>query len=175
VTGGKEISGELFISCPFLTCSLQDISPLNYLLISPKIKMSFALTFLKRLQTYETIQPYELIGFPDIPEADRSNCVFETRYDIDVQNVRGHESLFTLSEHGFCFAKHSSKCLPTTVADRFDLTGNMPPVAYIEETANFVKEKLNAENVICFDWRVSKIDSLNTDIYAQCLPVSKEL
>ena len=128
---------------------------------------SLALTFLKRLPMYETTQPYELIDFPDVPESDRSNCVFETRHDVRIDDARGRENLFKLSDQGFTFINHVSKCLPAISVDGIDMLDDTPPTRYIEEAANIVREMLNAEGVVCFDWRVSAPNSFALDVCAQ--------
>ena len=61
---------------------------------------------------------------------------------------------FGLDGAGFVFAKHESQHLPMPEFDHLD--NEAPTIeAYLEETIDLVHNHLQADTVICYDWRVT--------------------
>lgn len=119
--------------------------------------MLFTLKFLKELPQYATEQPYQLHGFPELTDEQRTNCVFEHVEHVAAENVRGNVKRFRLEEHGFEFVRAPTRC--TLTADTFegeDTQANKTVEDYIHETMDLVKERLNADSVLTIDWRVSQ-------------------
>ena len=113
------------------------------------------LVFLSDLPLYAYEKPYLLLGFPDIPEDERTNFQFTTQKQIYVENVRGREQDFSVLAHGFTFLKHTSNCFLRS--DHFErATKNENVVsAYLEECVALLKNQIKGSEVVCIDWRVS--------------------
>lgn len=105
-----------------------------------------SMRFIADLPKYETEKPYNCRG-KDVANGEISNLVFDTRSDIPVHDVRGHEHEFSLQKQGFMFVNHESKV-------RKDIGSVDFVYEYLGETINLVKQKLNAEKVVCYDLRV---------------------
>jgi hypothetical protein len=122
--------------------------------------MLTTLKFMADLPRYESEKPYEMFGLTEIPAQQRSNCEYVAIDDIPLLDVRDYlEETFSLKEQGFEFLRHKSQC-PLSASD-FELPGNeMSPnvETYLKETIAIVKERLGALEVVCFDWRVRRVN-----------------
>lgn len=117
--------------------------------------MTATLKYLADLPLYRVEKPYSLYGFPE-DVTPKSNCEFEIRSDITVQNARGREKDFTLEGCGFEFHTTPSKCRLT--AKVFENQSERNTVwQYLNETIDHVRSQLKADKVLCFDWRVCHI------------------
>ena len=126
-------------------------------LFSPNATMTAKLKYISDLPLYQEEKPFTLYGFPDdiVPQ---SNCHFETRDDVRVNNARGREADFTLDNCGFEFHTAPSKCRLT--AHVFENHSEREAVwQYLKETIDFTQHHLQATKALCFDWRVSRLGS----------------
>lgn len=119
---------------------------------------------------FQDEQPYELFGFskdPDVKPAKITNCSYHVASDITIEDARISKEQFDLNSTGFVFTKHQSAC--PLEARYFEHAGkdleNRVVAAYLEEIISFLEERLNAEKVICFDWRVSRTPMLSLEFY----------
>jgi len=79
----------------------------------------------------------------------RTNLAFENK-DVAFSDIRGRQSDFSLDKHGFMYIDHESDF--RNLPDRDTIISR-----YIPETENLIKNVLGDLNeIICFDWRVSK-------------------
>jgi hypothetical protein len=119
-----------------------------------KSALRISLTYLDDLPQYELEKPYE-VWVPVVGDVPKSNCHFTEHHDIPVHNIRDYDnSAFTLDTSGFQYLSHESHHLP----DSKVLTGpegEQSVIPYLEETAQLVKDILQAKKVFTYDWRVS--------------------
>lgn len=119
--------------------------------------MTATLKYLADLPSYREEKPYTLYGFPE-GVAPKSNCEFETRDDVAVHNARGCEEKFTLDRSGFEFHTAPSNC--RLAAQVFESSLERESVwRYLKETIEYSQHQLEASKVLCFDWRVYKIEN----------------
>ncbi|KAM0801936.1 hypothetical protein BDR22DRAFT_845712 [Usnea florida] len=114
--------------------------------------MKATLRYLSNLSRYESEKPYELwLPAEQLAVAGVSftNCEFEERSDITIQDVRSSNALFAFDTTGFKFVSD-----PLTF-DCPDLLFKQDTSLkeYLEHTIALVKQEFEAEKVICFDWR----------------------
>ena len=101
----------------------------------------------KDKKAYEVLIPLEL-GYP------RSNLKFKL-YEIPVQDARGQDlNKFNLIDQGFQFLQCPSLRYLTADNIRRE-SGQRELEVYLERLAATLKETLQAEKVILYDWRVS--------------------
>lgn len=109
------------------------------------IEGSFA--YLKPLDRYQHEKPYFYSG-PLAPEeeAQRTNLAYD-EHTMVVKDIRGHEQELDVEKHGFAFVSHHSG---------IDLSSRSEEGthAYINETCSLMQDILDAERVICYDFRV---------------------
>lgn len=108
------------------------------------------MNFLTRDSLYDEQRPYLLIyeppaGFP------KSNIKLEKHRDMELEDIRGHEDIFSLEAHGFQIMKIKSK-LPQEDFDDDDLVKNI----YLKEVANHVRDLFGAKNVQIFEHLLRK-------------------
>ena len=117
-----------------------------------------SLIFLKDSSVYDREKLYE-IWLPETPsEIPKTNCEFITQSDVPILDARTRRDDIGLDKSGFTFLEHQSSYLPTSQ----DLLGGERPEqlpGYLNETVGLIKSLLNADDVICFDWRVSDAPS----------------
>jgi hypothetical protein len=113
-----------------------------------------SLIFLKDSPVYAQEKLYE-IWLPETPSGiPRTNCEFVTQTDVPILDARTRINEVGLDKSGFTFLQHKSFYLPTVQ----DLLGGERPgqlPGYLNETVGLIKSLLHADDVICFDWRVS--------------------
>ena len=113
--------------------------------------MKVSISFLENLALYNTEKPYE-IWMPDIIDGERrSNCVFTTKSDIVVQNLRNCSLDTGLETTGFKFLYKSFKS--KLEAGHID-SASRALEHYLLEVIELVKQDCWATKVLCFDWRV---------------------
>ena len=123
----------------------------------PNATMTAKLKYISDLPLYKEEKPFTLYGFPDdlVPQ---SNCHFEIRDDVRVNNARGREADFTLDNCGFEFHTAPSTCRLT--AQVFENPLEREAVwQYLKETIDFAQHHLRATKALCFDWRVGRLGS----------------
>jgi hypothetical protein len=130
--------------------------------------------FLADIPLYGKEKPYEL-WLDDIPEGvPRTNVMYDHIKGITVKDMRAYDEL-SLDTTGFLFLHHESQYLPSF--DTPDVPGPMHLSslrdekvldAFLEETANLVKDFLNANEVLVQDWRVSA-EGRRTNVKSLCL------
>ena len=105
--------------------------------------------FLKRSKLYDTEKPYYFSGaLEPEQEKQRSNLEYTTHNDIELIDLRGRERQLRLETHGFELLRHNPEANLHEPTDD-DLEG------YLEEIAAVVKERLSAELVLAYNFRVS--------------------
>ena len=115
----------------------------------PDIRTS--VTYLKKIPLYEREKPYCVCLSDDFkgPDFETHNLKFEDRVDIKITDVRGQEHLFELGTNGFEIGQHQSNALS------FESSEDV--IAYKMETEKFLKEKLGAQEAICYDVKVGNL------------------
>jgi hypothetical protein len=119
--------------------------------------MQVTLKFLRDLPLYQREKPYTLHGFPDIPAEQQTNCEYEEISDIEAHDLRGSTDMPVLEEQGFEYLIAPSHCNLSASTFEQDLPSDYsvdPVSAYLQETMDIVKEKLNASLAVTIDWRV---------------------
>jgi len=113
-----------------------------------------SLIFLKNSPVYAREKLYE-IWLPETPSGiPKTNCEFNTHNSVPILDARTRRNDIGLDKSGFTFLEHHSSFLPTS-QDLLDGERPKQLSGYLNETVNFIKSLLNADDVICFDWRVS--------------------
>ena len=118
------------------------------------LDVSATLTYLSDLPIYQNEKLYELwVSEPpaDIPQ---TNSEFTEVHGISIHDARQLTDRCSLDSTGFAWITHMSNFL---LNGEELLKGDQPEKlkAYLEECMDLVKERLEAEHVVCFDWRVS--------------------
>ena len=113
------------------------------------LDVSTSLQYLKNLPLYQTQKPFQVYThIQDVPESEKTNLEFEEHNNVLIRDVRGKEDQFDLDECGFQYIKHA------THVDLSDVTKDVAD-AYLEEIKQLLLEKLKADRVFCYDFRVS--------------------
>ena len=118
--------------------------------------MLMNLSFLSDIPLYDMEKPYTLFMQPQ-EAIKQSNCVFFDQNCIPVKDLRGHEHSVTLEKNGFTFLRHTSRLTPSSHAFQSTRSGDPFVKNYLEETMQLIKSYVEADRVLCFDWRVSLI------------------
>lgn len=114
--------------------------------------MLATLKFLADLPRYAEEKPFTLYGFPEHVQP-QTNCEYELREDVFIEDARGHEQDYTLDGCGFEFHRRPSKCL--LQASIFESVTEREEIwRYLKETISLGEALLGASKVLCFDWRV---------------------
>jgi len=108
---------------------------------------SCSFDFLTKSELYDSEKPYYFSGALE-PEQEnqRSNLKYTTHDGIELRDLRGLEHLLSLEAHGFELLRHESKANLVEPSDD-DLE------RYLEETSTFVKQHLDAELVLAYNFR----------------------
>lgn len=118
----------------------------NYSMSSPSDTVTkSSLQFIKVTERFNTEKPYE-IWASEYSSFPRTNCTFHTVGDVPIEDVRNLKTKPSLHLNGFEY-----------ISDPIQL-----PSSNIDETAkicinaalSLVEQKLNAQSVVCYDWRV---------------------
>ena len=117
--------------------------------------MLIDLSFLSDIPLYDKEKPYTLF-VPAQEGIEQSNCKFYVQNGISAEDVRGHEHEYTLDECGFTFLKHESRLAISSYAFQSNRQDDSFVKEYLQEARQLVKTHVQAERVLCFDWRVSK-------------------
>jgi hypothetical protein len=110
--------------------------------------VSTASFFVDTNSQFQDEKPYELQYQPrgDFPLTNLNWAKYE---NINVADIRGHESQFTISKNGFQLCRFKS----SLTADHFRETEKIEQI-YLKEVAHFLKEELKADRVLVFDYNV---------------------
>ena len=104
---------------------------------------------------YDVIQPYKLHGFPELSLEQQTNCVFEEYEDVTGLDVRDLPEKCDIGREGFEFMKVPTRCtLTAEIFEKDSPDSNDIIQDYIQETMDFVRERLGAHLVVTIDWRV---------------------
>ncbi|OCL09233.1 hypothetical protein AOQ84DRAFT_404936 [Glonium stellatum] len=127
--------------------------------------MLATLKFLSDLPLYDLEKPYELCGFPEVPQSDRSNCQFTDHNNIKLEDVRGQENKYSINDYGFAFVNHTSSL--DLKAQYFEHQNRNDAVVntYLKECIELVKREIGADRVVCIDWRLRRNFSERKTIY----------
>jgi hypothetical protein len=128
-----------------------------------------SLSYIKFSPKYETEKPYYYSG-PLEPgeEGLRSNVEYETHDHIPICNLRGQEQHLSVEENGF-----ELKCLPFHADSNALKEGREELEAYINALSSWMKERFDAEIVLCYDYRVH-MPSHQTGVPLSITPLSFE-
>lgn len=107
-----------------------------------------AMHFLKRSKVYDTEKPYYFSGALEEDQIHlRTNLDYDIHHGINVRDLRGSESLLTLEKHGFELFEHEPK---VNLID----PDEEHVKSYLEDLAKTVRDRLNAEDVLAYSYRV---------------------
>jgi hypothetical protein len=111
---------------------------------------SCTLSFIKA-EKYESIKPYFFSGpLPPDQETLRTNLEYTRRDDVSMLDLRGLEHVLDIQQHGFQFLKRPTAISTEKSEDEFIKS-------YMEETTLILKDQLNADIVLCYDYRVRSL------------------
>jgi hypothetical protein len=102
--------------------------------------------YIRNLERYKDEKPYMIAEADHVPENKRSNIELEWHDNVPVEDVRGRESDFTIEHNSFEFVKLGSS-VP------FPDAGSVS--AYVESVAELLRQRLQADKVICYDTTVN--------------------
>jgi hypothetical protein len=112
--------------------------------LNMKSVQSDGISFLAPLDLDQSEKPY-LSRLPSGTSLARTNLV-TAEHKLDIFNLSGHETHFTLADSGFEFAKS-----PIRIQQWSDSSG----LKYIPQMAVWLKEYLNCEQVLIYAYNVS--------------------
>lgn len=115
--------------------------------------MEATLEFLADIPLWKEERPYQIFFKTDGAVSD-SNCHFETHSGVHIEDVKALTWKPTLETDGFeLVTTHYQKNLSIP---NFEDPSKMQSVVipYLQLTRSFLKSRLGAEDVICFDWRI---------------------
>lgn len=105
--------------------------------------------YLDHDEKFQHEKPYEL-RFPPPKGFPARNCTWSNYEKIKVTDVRGREGDFTLDRHGF------QLCHLRTALSADDFASNdIVEKKYLKEAAQCLKDVLQADRVLVFDYSVS--------------------
>lgn len=112
------------------------------------------LSFLKQQASYVNEKPYELwLDDSDHGILSATNCQFEEISSVPVTDARSSGLDYSLDQHGFVFWHLPLKVALTSAAIHSE-RGDQVVQEYLKTVIDQVRVGLEAESVICFDWRV---------------------
>ena len=112
-----------------------------------------SMSAIEDLPLYDIEKPFEL-WYPAEPQFPRTNCKFVDHTNVPVKDARTSLDGLTLDTAGFQFVHHKSQSLPKAGHGGIH-GGDAGLEAYLNETITLVRDHLEAETVLCYDWRVS--------------------
>ena len=103
------------------------------------------LQYLAPLKLYETVKPYSLAssGSCTLPRTNIQTAAYDI---VEISDIRGQLSEFSLETSGFEYLKHETKCT-------FDSKQAIEE-DYVDEMAEVLKKRLSARSVYIFDYTV---------------------
>ena len=109
---------------------------------------SIKLSYLQWQDKYLVEKPYQVfVPLPvGVPEESATNLVFDLGDEEVIRDIRSSSTKFTLSEHGFTTCRME---MSPHLFSEMEIINDYVPV-----TCELVKQAVNAETVIPFDWRV---------------------
>lgn len=109
--------------------------------------------YIADLDKYEHEKPYYYSGpLHCDQEQMRSNIEHDRRGSIQVRDLRGLEDQLSLERHGFEIQQ-----LPSNVGLTFDDEVEDRIQDYMLETSDWLKQRFQAECVLCYAYRVLKV------------------
>ena len=115
---------------------------------------SCSFEYLTKSDLYATEKPYYFSGeLEKDQESLRTNLTYTTHHDIRLHDLRGSEKHLSLDTHGFQLLNHESLL---SMEDPDDATLQ----AYLKEVSLVLKDKLDAEKVLCYSYRVCSVCSM---------------
>ena len=112
------------------------------------------LTYLSKKAEYDREKVYEIWQTNEPSEIPRTNSHFTDHAKVLIKNIREHKLELGLDTTGFDFFDHTSRALPSS-ADLVSTNTSERLFAYLDECIEVVRERLSADAVVCFDWRVN--------------------
>ena len=111
---------------------------------SPVLTCSF--DYLEKTDRYQYQKPYYFSG-PLNPEEEQSRTTYTNHDGIEIRDIRAQAHDLDLERHGFQLLAHTAKN---------DLTdpGEEEVKDYLEEISSFIKNRLSAELVLVYNYRV---------------------
>ena len=116
--------------------------------------MLATLKFLSDLPLYDLEKPYELCGFPEVPQSNRTNFQFTNHNNTKLEDVRGQEKQYSIDRHGFAFVSHASSLDLKSQYFEHQTRNEAVVNKYLQECIELVKREMRANRVVCIDWRV---------------------
>lgn len=106
--------------------------------------------YLSKSDVYEKEKPYYFSGRVDSSQkSSRTNLQYVTHENISIRDVRGLVDQLTLERDGFVLLRHEPSI-------KLDHTTDGQIHAYLDEVTVFIKEKLSAEAVFCYNYQVCR-------------------
>ncbi len=103
--------------------------------------------FLSRLPIYREEKPYAIrYNLPKDSAVLRTNAYHEETQNVSITDLRGRESLFTLSQHGFCVIKYETNMTHQDFADE-----ERVEEVYLPGVARRLRELLDAKHVQVYE------------------------
>ena len=111
---------------------------------------SAKLSYIQWQEKYLAEKPYQVfVPLPmGVPEENASNLVFDLGHEEVIRDIRGSSTGFSLDEHGFTIC--SMDMSPHSFSEMEIIND------YIPKTCELMKEAVNADLVVPFDWRVCR-------------------
>lgn len=122
-------------------------------------RIHVALPFIDR-DVYSETKPYDISGSLEPAQEHLRTNLKIAPHTVGVQDVRGFEQYLNVDKTGFEFARCPTKC---SFAEE-----TIEP--YLQETAEWVKQRLNATHSICFAYKVYSPYSLHKLLLTQIVP-----
>lgn len=120
----------------------EQIEALNLPIVRPQ-----SFNYLAPLDLYDREKPYKCqLPAPCFGESKMSNLASRNYPGVAISNVSGHESLFSLDQSGFEFAK-----CPISVEDWSD---EAVVSVYLPALAEWLKGRLGCQDVFCYAYNV---------------------
>lgn len=118
--------------------------------------MLATLKFLSDLPLYDLEKPYELCGFPEVPQSNRTNFQFTNHNNIKLEDVRGQEKTCSIGRHGFAFVSHASSLDLKSQYFEHQTRDEAIVNKYLQECIELVKREMRVNRVVCIDWRLRR-------------------
>jgi hypothetical protein len=118
--------------------------------------MIVTLKHLQDLPEYQSVQPYELYGYPNADSPPRTNFVYEY-CQTDMTDAREGATPYTIQGAGFTWVRHPSKCPLSAEYFESAEAGNDVVHTYLQETLQLVEKQLGTSQLCVMDWRVSLV------------------
>lgn len=106
------------------------------------------ISYLNSVELYKTEKPF-ISSVPFLVSEGKNSNIDESKHNVKIFDVRGHEDSFRLGTHGFQYVTHEFVAKPERKIDG-------PGHPYINEVTNLLKNILHPKAVVVYDCNVSR-------------------